>query len=168
MTTASIGRWTKANWFAAALPVLLLIEFAFSRMPEARAAPTLLEATVLFDLCVFVPGLFLLCYRRRLGRKALAVRVLGLACFGILLASWMVPAGAQTLIPHLRWPRMVGMAVLAIVELKLLVEVLKLVFGGADTTEAIAERSGLPPALVKLMALEARFWKAVWRTLRGR
>ena len=110
-----------------------------------------------------VPSLYVLCYRRTLATKALFLRMIGLACLGIFVASKLVPAATQTLLPYLTWPRTAGLAVLALVELKLMIELIRLVFGGKGSTTEIAKRTGAPPALVRLMALEARFWKSVWR-----
>ncbi len=43
----------------------------------------------------------------------------------------------------------------------------KLVFGGAGTDE-IAAQSGAPRWVARLMQAEARFWKYLWRLIRGR
>lgn len=167
MNLAKAMRFTRANWFVPMLSVALVMEWILARS-SARSEPTALEAVILFDLCLFVPFLYWLCYRRTQPAKALAMRAVGLACFGVFIASRLVPPEAQTLLPHLAWVRTAGIAVVALVELKLFVELIKLVFGGQSSNEQIAGRTGAPPLLVKLMALEARFWKAVWRFVRGR
>ena len=156
--------WARRNWFVPLLAVLLAIELAFARAtlwPE----DVLAEAAILFDLCLFVPPLHALCYRRRLARRALLIRTAALALAGLYIASLLVPAEAQRLLAELAWARPAGLAVIAAFELWVVVATVKLVFGGAGSDE-IAARSGAPLWVARLMLLEARFWKAVWRFLR--
>lgn len=159
--------WAKANWFVLLLPGLLLFEWAFARSNDWSDAG-LSEPAMLFDLCLVIPALFVLCYRKTLPPSQLALRAMALSCLGIYVASKLVPADAQTLLPHLYWPRMAGLAVLVLIELKLFVAVMKLVFARGSTAEQVAERTGAPAWIVRLMLLEARFWQAVWRFIRGR
>jgi hypothetical protein len=56
--------------------------------------------------------------------------------------------------------------VLALIELRLLAVALKLVFAGRATADEIAERTGAPPWIARLMLIEARFWKWLWRSIR--
>jgi hypothetical protein len=165
--TLSIRSWAMANWFWLAMPMLVTIEWAVLRsVPLDEAWPV--EAMALFDLCVFVPALYALCYARHLSAGALAVRLLGLVCLGVLLAGWMVPAERQLLLPSLGWLRIAGIVVLSAIELVAVVALTKLVFSGASDADALAARTGAPAWLVRLMMLEARFWRWLWRTLRGR
>ncbi len=160
-------QWARANWFLFLLPLLLLIELAFARS-NSWAEPGFAEAAILFDLCVFVPALYALCYRNKLALKPLLLRLIGLSCLGIFIASKLVPPDAQRLLPHLSWVRAAGWAVLALIELKLFIEMVKLVFSGRTTADNVAARGGVPRWLAALMLLEARFWKAVWKFIRGR
>lgn len=160
--------WLKANWFVAAVPPLLLIEWWIVRAIGADMGPHL-EAVVLFDLCLFMPLLYILCYGRTLPLKHLLLRVLGLTCLGVYLASYMVPNAAQQILPNLSAARTIGLAVLALVELRLLIAVLRVTFGrGEATAEQIGAASGAPAWVARLMLLEARFWKAAWRMIRRR
>lgn len=166
--TGTARTWLKANWFVAAVPPLLLVEWAVVRAIGAEMGPHL-EAVVLFDLCLFMPLLYVLCYRGTLPLKHLLLRVLGLTCLGVYLASYMVPQAAQQLLPNLSLARTAGLMVLALVELRLLVEVLRITFGRNEATaEQLQAASGAPAWVAKLMLLEARFWKAVWRLIRRR
>ena len=114
---------------------------------------------------------------RRRGRTALRIawhggvqgieEVAALVCLGVWIAGRMVPADFQVVLPELGWARAAGLAVLVLIELRLLVAVLKLAFSGSAKAEDL-EKQGAPPLIAKLMLIEARFWRAVWRLIRGR
>lgn len=158
--------WVRRHWFVPLLVVLLAIETAFARTTNwSQDGPA--ELVILFDLCLFIPILYVLCYRRRLERKPLLIRAAALALAGIYIASKLVPADAQVVLTELVWARYAGLAVIALIELWVVVLTVKLVYGGA-ATEEIVRRSGAPPWIARLLQLEARFWKAVWRFLRRR
>lgn len=161
-----LGPWLRRNRFLPVLAALLAIELAFVRATD-WAAPGPAEAAILFDLCLFIPALFLLCYRRRLARRALLVRAGALCCLGMWTAGALIPPEAHHLLGELGWVRTAGLAVLALVELSLALVALRLVLGGRAQAEEIAERTGAPRWIARLMLLEARFWKWLWRTMRG-
>jgi len=167
MADTALAGWARRNWFAPLLVLLLAIEWAFARSVNWRADP-IAEAAILFDLCLFVPALHYFCYRRLLAWKPLLIRTAALASFGVYLASHLIPAEAQQLLGGLSWARLAGFAVLAALELWVMVKVVKLVFGSATTAEQIVETSGAPPWVARLMLIEARFWKWLWRLLSGR
>lgn len=161
-----LNEWARQHWFWPLLALLLAIELAFVRSidwPQDRVA----ELAVVFDLCLFAPALYAYCYRKAVSLKALLIRTAALALAGICLASYLVPEDSQLLLRDLVWARYAGLAVIAAFELWIVVVTIRLVFGGASTQE-IAEKSGAPPWVARLMQLEVRFWKAVWRFLRGR
>jgi len=158
--------WARRNWFVPLLAILLAIEVAFART-TLWAQDGLAEAVILFDLCVFVPALHFFCYRRTLARRALLIRTAALSCGGIYIASLLVPVEAQRLIAELGWARIAGLALVAAFELWVVIATVKLVFGGAGTDE-IAAKSGAPLWVARLMQAEARFWKFLWRLIRGR
>jgi hypothetical protein len=158
--------WARRNWFLPLLALLLAIEWAFARATD-WPRDGLAEAVILFDLCLFVPALHFLCYRRTLARKALLIRTFALASLGVWLASWLIPAEAQHLLAGLGWARLAGLAVLLALELWVVVKVVRLVFGGTPT-EADVVAYGAPPWIARIMLIEARFWKWLWRLLRGR
>ena len=85
-----------------------------------------------------------------------------------LVVSWLVPLEAQAVVPHLSWARTAGLVVLALVELRLLVAAFRIAFSGTGNAADIEKASGAPPLLAKLMLIEARFWRAVWKIIRGR
>ncbi len=91
-----------------------------------------------------------------------------IACLGVVLASWLVPAAEQQLIEQVGWLRLIGIAVLVLIELRLAVAAVRIAFGSDARPEELAARTDMPLPIARLMALEARFWKAVWRFIRGR
>jgi hypothetical protein len=161
-----LGRWSATNWFLVAAPLLLVAATLIARATPWAAGGGGMEAVLLFDMCVTLPLLYALCYGRKLKLWQLAVRMVGIACLGIYLLSYVVPVEAQVLLPSFGWARTVGVAVLILVELRLLVAGIRIVFRGNATAEQISATTGAPPVIAKLMLLEARFWKAVWRFFR--
>lgn len=159
--------WARRHWFVPLLALLLAIETAFARATDWRN-DGVAEAAILFDMCLFVPALYVLCYRRRLALRPLLIRTFALGFLGIYIASKLVPPDAQVLIAELIWARTAGWVVLALIELWVMIAVTRLVFGGGATTEEIAAQSGAPPWIARLMQAEARLWKALWRFVRGR
>jgi hypothetical protein len=164
--TADYRSWLAGNWFALVVPPLILVEWLVARSLGGEAGP-MLELVVLFDLCLFMPALYLLCYRGRRPVRQLALRAAALVCLGIYIATYLVPEAAQRLLPHLGWARTAGLAVLLLIEFRLLVMTLRLVWGRDASAEEVQAASGAPAWIVQLMVLEARFWKSLWRMLRG-
>jgi hypothetical protein len=165
--TAQLQGWLRSNWFLVLISPLVLIEWLVVRSLAADMGP-FTEAVVLFDLCLFIPLLYVLCYRGQLPLKHLLLRVLGLVCLGVYVASYIVPQAAQQVLPQLSWARTASLPVLALVELALFVTVLRLVWGRDATAQQVQAASGAPAWVARLMVLEARFWKAVWRLIRRR
>ena len=159
--------WLKANWFLAAAPVLFLVEWLVVRDIGAEMGRHV-EAVVLFDLCVFLPALYILCYRPSLPIGQLMLRTAALVCLGIYVAGWLVPAEAQQLLPRLAWARTAGLVVLALIELRLLLAVIDLIYRKNGTVEQVQAASGAPRWIARLLLLEARFWRGVWKLIRRR
>lgn len=155
-----------AHWFVPALVLILGVLWLMSRDPMFMAEGG--ETAILADLCLTVPLLYVLCYRRRHSALQLGMRALGLACLGIWLGSWIIPASDQSVLTRLGPLRVAGLIVLALVELRLLVAMVRLVFGSEASADEVSRATGAPPFVAKLMLLEARFWKAVWRLIRRR
>lgn len=166
MRINQMRQWSGANWFVLLLP-LLACGFYFFGRSVAPGGDTM-EAALLIDACLGIPLLYLLCYGSQLPWWQLALRMIGLACGGIYLLSWIVPPEAQHLLPQFVIARWVGLAVIIGFELWLLVLMLRLVFRAGTTAEDIQAAGGVPPWIAKLMLLEVRFWKWVARLFRGR
>ncbi len=166
MGMEQLRRWSGANWFVLAAPPLAAVAFLIARTIPWGEESGGYEAVLLFDACVTGPLLYALCYGRTMSAGRLAVRMLALACLGIYLLGYLVPPHAQSLLPSFGWTRWIGIAVLLLIELRLLVAGIRLVFGGGATAEELQAKTGAPPWIARLMLIEARFWKAVWRFLR--
>lgn len=154
------------HWFYLLLPLLLAAAFGFRATHPWAEQPRFGEAVTLFDWCLFVPMLFALCYRD-LPRRALALRMLAIACGGFWIAGRIVPAGAQGLLQDWGGIRWLGLAVLLLFEAVAIAAVLRIAFGASPDPEAL-ERQGIPPLMAKLMLAEARFWRRLWARLTGR
>lgn len=77
------------------------------------------------------------------------------------LAIKLVPAQAQQILPSLSVARWMGLALLTVLEIRLLLAVFKMVLRGGGSADELAKATGAPPWLARLLALEARFWIAV-------
>ena len=163
MRVERLRQWSKANWFLLVAPALILLAWFVSRSTPWEQDARAMEAALLFDACVTVPALYALCYARALALWQLAVRMAGIACLGIYLVSWIVPAELQSLLPGFAWARTVGLAVLILIELRILLASIRLVFGTGVTAEQLSARTGAPPLVARLMVLEARMWKGLAR-----
>jgi hypothetical protein len=165
MRSERLLRWCGANWFALVAPSLVLTAWLVSRAAPWPAGGDM-EVALLVDACVTLPVLYALCYGRSLPLWQLAVRCVGIACLGIYLLGYIVPPHAQVLLPSFGIARTIGLVLLLLIEVRLLIAALRLLFGSELSAEKLSAETGAPPLVAKLMILEARFWKAVWRFLR--
>lgn len=158
--------WIKANWFVVAAVLLVATDLAVLQLSD-RITPRLREFGLLFDLCVILPTLYLACYWRN-GRPSV-LRAIAMASLGFWAASKVLPGSGQFLIPQL-WPaKYIALAVLALIELKVMLAVYRAVFSGATRQEATAllRREGMPAWVAKLAAAEAALWSALYRGARA-
>jgi hypothetical protein len=162
----SISSLSRRHWFYIALPICLLVSLQFQRTFSWAADPAFGEAVTLFDWCIFLPALFALCYRD-MPIKALAIRMLALACGGFWVAGMIVPDTSEEILREWSWLRGAGLAVVVVFEIAALVVIVRMAFGGTANA-ADLERQGMPPFIAKLMLAEARFWRWVWNKLHGR
>jgi len=166
MTTA-LRNWMRANWFMVAVPAVVLVEWLIVRDVGGEMG-RFLEAVVLFDLCVFMPLLYVLCYRGVVPRRQLVLRTAALVCLGIYVSTYLVPEPMQVLLPELGPLRIAGLGVLMLIELRLLIAALRIVWVRAGSVEQVQAASGAPAWIAKLMVMEARLWKRLWRLIRRR
>lgn len=156
----AIADWIKGNWFIVAASLVVASDIVALRTPN-WASPRLLEFGLLSDLAIVVPGLYVACYRRK-GKPAL-LRAVALACLGFWSVSKLLPESGQFLVPTL-WPvRYAALAVLALVEIKVMLAMYRSVFGGASRQEAAASlqaQTGMPAWAARLAAAEAAFWRS--------
>jgi hypothetical protein len=153
----------RSHWgYCVALSVVavdLFIAFGL----RGQISPRVMEAGILFDLAVFVPCLYWLCYRER-GRKSV-IRAAALCCLGIWAALKVVPESERELLNYVAHLRYVGLVVLACLEGAVLVAIYRTVFKGLPERDAIAQAhaaANLPTWVARLLVLEAKFWRSVW------
>ncbi len=156
--------WQKENWFWPLAVVLVLVAMLISKMTSPQP-DNMWEVAVIFDVLITLPVLFALCFRKKLSLSKLAIRVIALQCLGIWLATKIVPLNSQVLLPQLSWLRYLGLGVLALLELKLIFILLKIV-SKPGTTAAQLEAACMPPFIAKLMLIEARFWRWVFSIIK--
>jgi len=159
--------WIKANWFVAAAVPLLAADLAVLLLPNS-ASPRLLEVGLLSDLCIVLPGLYLACYWRKGKRSVL--RAIALASIGFWVSSKLLPESSQFLVQRL-WPfRYVALAVIVLIEFKVMLGVYRAVFSGASREEAAAtleKQSGMPAWAAKLAAIEASLWSSLHKAAKA-
>jgi hypothetical protein len=112
--------------------------------------------------------LYVLCYRNKVARGQLVLRAVALACLGIYAATYLVPEPVQAILPQLGVLRIAGLAVLMLIELRLLIAAIRIVWGRDGSVEQVQAASGAPAWIARLMVMEARFWKRLWRLIRRR
>lgn len=159
-------RTLRAQWFYILLPLAVAVEWSLALTPDAMAEPRMLEATLPFDLAIFLPALYFLFLRGRVTLKAALLRTAALAGSGIWLAAWLMPAGEGVVLPWLEWVRYVALPLLIAVELIAAAAILRHVYGETPSVHQLIDQ-GLPKPMAKLILAEARFWKRVLRWLRG-
>ena len=154
----------RANWYIPTFLAMVAGIWWLARSPEFMRSGG--ELPLLVDLCLTAPVLYMLCYARKQPVVTTAVRAFAIACGGLWLAAWLIPTSEQILLPKLAPLRWVGLVVVGLVELRLLIATIRIVFSGRGTAEDITRATGAPLMVAKLMMWEARFWRGVWQLLR--
>lgn len=156
----------REKWFfLIALPLAIAIEWVFARSLDWSAYPRS-EWVALFDLCVFMPLLYLAAFTSELTRKARLLRCLGIAGTGLFAASFIVPEPNQFIIGELSAVRKVAMVGIVAFEGWVLWKVIGAVYRQNADAKTLEREFAMPEWIAKLMVLEAKFWKAVWQFLR--
>jgi hypothetical protein len=154
------------HWYPPLFGVMVAAVWLLARTPAFMQPGG--ESALLADLCLTAPALYVLCYGRRQPLRATLIRALAIACAGVWLASWLIPAAEQRLLPQLAPLRWAGLAVVILFEIRLVVAATRIAFSGKATPRQVMEASDAPEWVARLMLLEARFWRGLWRVLRGR
>jgi len=154
----------RLHWFFFLAPLVLSSDL-YVGLSARGQIDHLTEAGLLFDLVVLIPSLYWLCYRQK-GRKAV-IKAAGLACLGIWAALRLVPERERDLLNYVEPLRYVGLAALIWLELAVVVSIYRTVFRSGSVEEAISRApADMPPWLVRLLAIEANFWRKVWGAIR--
>lgn len=156
----------REKWFfLIALPLSVAIEWAFARSLDWSAYPRS-EWVALFDLCVFMPLLYLAAFASDLTPKARLLRCLGIAGIGLFAAGWIVPEPNQFIIGELSTIRATAIVGIVAFEGWIMWKVIGAVYRQNADAKTLEREFAMPAWIAKLMVLEARFWKAVWQFLR--
>ena len=159
-------RKPKEKWFfLVALPVAVAIEWGFARTLDWTADPRS-EWVALFDLCVFMPLLYLVIFGSALSRKARWLRCLGIAGTGLFASRFIVPEPNQFIIGELSALRNVMLIGILAFEAFILWKLIGVVYRRNADAKTLEREFAIPEWIAKLMVLEAKFWKAVWHLLR--
>ena len=98
------------------------------------------------------------------------VRAIALACLGVWVLGHVVPEADQSLLHDLQPARYIGLGVLVLLQVKLIVAIFRAVSGASASAESeasrMADETGTPPWVKKLLAWEASVWIRIWRFLR--
>lgn len=159
----------KSHWFFLVTLIVLAIDASVVLMDRWQT-PQLIEAGLLFDFAILIPLLYLLCYRAR-GKRTI-IRCIALACLGIWAVGHIVPEANHHLLDKLGFLRYIGLGVLVIFEIRVVVAIYRATFSIDPASEQkvamLAEESGMPPWVAKLMAWEASTWRKIMRLFLNR
>ena len=160
-------RKLKQHWFFIAATVMICGDWIVVRT-QGVDRPRLMEAAVLGDLALIMPLLYFVCYRSK--GKAAIIRACALSCSAIWLCGYIIPQAHHYLLNSLSWMRYLGMAVLTVLEIKLILMLWRTIFksnlSAEDVATEVAAKADMPLWVARLMGLEARFWRSIWLTLK--
>ncbi|MDJ0911316.1 MAG: hypothetical protein QNI99_19185 [Woeseiaceae bacterium] len=165
--TSDTLQFLREHWFLPAAAIALLMNSTTIYL-DRWSSPELLEAGLLFDFAILLPMLYLVCYRSE-GKRSV-MRAIALACLGIWAVGHVVPDAHHALLQDLQFIRYIGLGVLVLLQVKLILAVFRAVSGTSASAEnealRLADETGTPPWVRKLLAWEARVWIKVWRFIR--
>ena len=152
----------KEKWFfLLVLPVAIAIEWAFAATHDWTAYPRS-EWVAIFDLCLFMPLIYLTLFTSELTRKARLIRAVGVAGLGLLAASFIVPEPNQFVIGQLSSIRNVLLVFVLAFEVWVFWKLIDVLYRKNADAKALERDFAVPELIAKLLVLEAKFWKAVW------
>ncbi len=165
--SAPSDRWQfRERWFfLLILPCSFAAEWAFAITQDWTAYPRS-EWVVLFDLCIFLPLIYYGLFSKALDRRPRFIRALGIAGLGLLFAQFIVPENNQFLVDEIGGVRNTVLVFIVAFEIWVMTKVVSAVYRKSASAKDLQRDFAMPEWMAKLMVLEARFWKAVWRFLR--
>lgn len=157
----------RGYWFYWLLLPCLFAAWHLSRTPAAIAAPLTLERVYLIDFALLLPVLYFVYLRPRVALCAALLRSAAIGAAGISFAAWLMPEGTGQVLPFLSWLRWTALPLVIAIELAAFVALMRYLYG-SEPKEVELVAQGIPPLIVKLLLMEARFWKRVFRFLGGK
>ena len=98
------------------------------------------------------------------------IHAVALSCLGIWLAGHVVPDEHHQIISKIGFFHYVGIALLTVIEVKLMVMIYRNALGGSNEwkkTLAAAENIGMPAwvarLIIRVVTWEAALWRKVWK-----
>lgn len=161
MTTKTRFQFSERYFFLLVLPVAFAVEWAFAASLDWQAYPRS-EWVTLFDLCVFMPLVYLAFFSSSLEKKPRLIRMAGIAGLGLLVARYMVPEANQFITSDLAQLRNAMLALVLLFEGWAFYKIVQAVYKRNADAKTLERDFAMPAWIAKLMILEARFWKAVW------
>ncbi|MGL4575583.1 MAG: hypothetical protein ACRCV9_12445 [Burkholderiaceae bacterium] len=162
MSFANLKLRLTQHWFFVAATLVISVNSAIA-FTDAWEAPRLLEAGMLFDLAVVIPALYWWCYRKT--GKTIWPRVIALMCLGIWAAGHLVPDQHHHLLSDLSVLRYAGLAVLVLLELKLVFAMYRAAFGSGEHAQRELDEAfdaaTLPPWAQRIVKWEVGVWKKI-------
>lgn len=131
------------------------------------STPALVEFGVVFDCAVLIPLLYLWFFRK--AEKINWIKPLALACLGVWVAGHVVPDTHHQLINQLTYLRYLGLAVLVLIEIRIMSRIYRHVFSTPDkhidTKQMIQDASKeqpMPEWVARIIAWEAKLYRTIW------
>ncbi|MEO9971643.1 MAG: hypothetical protein ABJG15_17740 [Hyphomonadaceae bacterium] len=160
----------RRNWFVAAFLATVFSCYMVAST-DTWASPKISELGLLFDLTVFAPFLYWLCYRKQQTRRKTVLRMIVVASVGVFVAKQLVPGPEQFVLAILGWLKSSWVVVLLFIEVFAGVALLKLLFSSTDdisTKQELVEKYEVPEWLASFMVWEANFWRRVLKWMTGK
>jgi hypothetical protein len=155
------------HWFFVAAVLVTGVNSAIA-FTDTWDPPRLLEAGMLFDLALVIPALYWLCYRKT--DKSIWPRLIAVGCLGIWVAGHLVPDQHHYLLSDLSVLRYAGLAILVLLELKLIFAMYRAAFGTGDHAQhkldEVFEDAALPPWVQRIVKWEVGVWKQIGAALK--
>lgn len=160
-----LNRPSEKWFFKVVLPLALIIEGVFTATLDWNAFPRA-EWVPLFDLCIFLPLLYLTAFASEAPLKTRLLHAAAVAGLGLFAAKMMVPEANQLLIGQLSGVRNTLILFILAFEGFVLWKVFQALYAKNADAKTIESDFSVPPFIAKLLVLEAKFWKAVWGLFR--
>jgi len=166
ITTRMICNGLRTHWFFLAAVAVVSTDL-FLGASDGWSNARILETGIILDLTIFLPALYLWCYRSR-GKVAL-LRAVSLSCLGLWVAGYIVPSEHQLLLAEISFIRYIGLAVLLVIQFKLIAMLYRAAFHPDSDAKSVAlatvKDEGMPEWVARVLAWEASLWRKAWDAL---